>query len=189
MPFVRKPEEIQKVREVLGIEGAHIKILAKIENHEGLENFEQILQISDGVIVMRKQLSLELHVEKVFLAQKWMTWRANLASKTVVIASNILDSMRSSLRLKESEAFDIAQAVIDGVDCIQLTEETSIGQYPEKCVHQLSKICFEAETSIDFPKTFEDIKVASPSTYGTAESVAASVVQTCIDLDIGLIIV
>ena len=93
VPFVRKAEEIQKIREILGIEGAHIKIFAKIENHDGLENFDSILQNSDGVIIMRKILGLELPPEKVFLAQKWMTWRANLASKTVVVASNILDSM------------------------------------------------------------------------------------------------
>ena len=118
VPFVRKAEEIQKIREILGIEGAHIKIFAKIENHEGLENFDSILQISDGVIIMRKILGLELPAEKVFLAQKWMTWRANLASKTVIVASNILDTMETSLRIKESECIDVASLIIDGCDCI-----------------------------------------------------------------------
>lgn len=83
---------------------------------------------------MRKVLGMELPAEKVFLAQKWMTWRANLASKTVIVATNILDSMVKDLRIKESECFDIAALIVDGADCIQLTNETSTGMYPEKSV-------------------------------------------------------
>jgi pyruvate kinase len=118
VPFVRKAEEIQKIREVLGVEGQHIKILAKIENLEGLENFESILQISDGIIIMRKILGLEIPVEKVFLAQKWMLCRANLAAKMAIVASNILDSIEKRERIKESEVSDIASLIIDGADCL-----------------------------------------------------------------------
>jgi pyruvate kinase len=187
VPFVRKAEEIQKIREILGIEGAHIKILAKIENHEGLENFDSILQISDGVIIMRKILGLELPAEKVFLAQKWMIWRANLASKTVIVASNILDTLETAIRIKECN--DIASLVIDGADCIQLTNETAVGLYPIESLKQLCRICFEAEYTLDYPEMFNEIKLSSPSTYGTADACAASVVQTSIDMNIGLIIV
>ena len=83
---------------------------------------------------MRKIQGLELPAEKVFLAQKWMTWRANLASKIVIIASNILDTIETSLRIKESECIDVASLIIDGCDCIQLTNETATGMYPEKAV-------------------------------------------------------
>lgn len=76
IPCVKKPEEIQNVREKLGIEGAHIKLIARIENNEGLENFDAILQECDGINICRKTLGIDLPAEKVFVAQKWMTWRA-----------------------------------------------------------------------------------------------------------------
>ena len=138
---------------------------------------------------MRKILGLELPAEKVFLAQKWMMWRANLASKTVIVASNILDTMEYNIRIKESECMDIANLVIDGADCIQLTNETATGIYPVDAVKQLARICFEAEYTLDYPEMFNEIKQSSPSTYGTADACAASVVQTVIDMDIGLIVV
>jgi pyruvate kinase len=118
-----------------------------------------------------------------------MTWRANLCSKTVIVASNILDTMEKNLRIKESECIDAAGLIIDGADCLQLTNETSIGKFPEKAVLQLAKICCEAEYTLDYPAIFNEIKMSSPSSYGTAEACAASVVQTCIDMKIGLIIV
>jgi pyruvate kinase len=118
IPCVRKPEEIQNIKEKLGIQGSHIKILARIENHEGIENYDQILQEADGVIICRKMIGIELPSEKVFIAQKWMTWRANLASKSVIVATSILDTMVNLARCKESEVQDIGNAVIDGVDAI-----------------------------------------------------------------------
>lgn len=118
-----------------------------------------------------------------------MTWRANLASKTVIIATNILDTMETNLRIKEAECIDVASLIIDGCDCIQLTNETATGMYPEKAVEQLAKICVEAEYTLDYNEIFSEIKLSSPSSYGTAEACAASVVQTCIDMKIGLIIV
>ena len=118
IPCVRKPEEIQNIREKLGIQGSHIKLIAKIENHEGIENYDQILHEADGVIICRKNIGVELPYEKVFIAQKWMTWRANLASKSVIIATSVLESMVNNMRCKESEVQDIGNAVLDGVDAI-----------------------------------------------------------------------
>ena len=134
MPCVRKPEEVQNVKEKLGMEGAHIRIFSKIENHEGVENFESILAESDGIIINRKTLGIELPSEKVFIAQKWMTWRANLASKTVIVSSQILESMVKNIRPKEAEVQDIANIVADGGDVIQLSQETSNGINIEKSI-------------------------------------------------------
>jgi pyruvate kinase len=131
---VRKPEEVQNVKEKLGMEGAHIRIFSKIENHEGVENFESILAESDGIIINRKTLGIELPSEKVFIAQKWMTWRANLASKTVIVSSQILESMVKNIRPKEAEVQDIANIVADGGDVIQLSQETSNGINIEKSI-------------------------------------------------------
>ena len=131
---MRKPEEVQNVKEKLGMEGAHIRIFSKIENHEGVENFESILAESDGIIINRKTLGIELPSEKVFIAQKWMTWRANLASKTVIVSSQILESMVKNIRPKEAEVQDIANIVADGGDVIQLSQETSNGINIEKSI-------------------------------------------------------
>ena len=116
------------------MEGAHIRIFSKIENHEGVENFESILAESDGIIINRKTLGIELPSEKVFIAQKWMTWRANLASKTVIVSSQILESMVKNIRPKEAEVQDIANIVADGGDVIQLSQETSNGINIEKSI-------------------------------------------------------
>ena len=118
IPSVKKPEEVQNVRAKLGIQGAHIKIISKIETSEGLENFDAILQESDGINIVRKTLGIDIPVEKVFIAQKWMTWRAQLASKTVIVSSQVLESMVSNIKATEAEVFDIANVVNDGIDCI-----------------------------------------------------------------------
>lgn len=150
--------------------------MAKIENHEGVENFEQILTESDGIIINRKTLGIELPPEKVFVAQKWMTWKANLASKTVIVSSQILESMTKGVRPKEDEVLDIANMVLDGTDAIQLGPETAYGNNIEKAIVQLSKSAVEQEMMLDHSKYFEDIKMNSVISSGTAESGACAAV-------------
>lgn len=150
--------------------------MAKIENHEGVENFEQILTESDGIIINRKTLGIELPPEKVFVAQKWMTWKANLASKTVIVSSQILESMTKGVRPKEDEVLDIANMVVDGTDAIQLGPETAYGNNIEKAIVQLSKSAVEQEMMLDHSKYFEDIKMNSVISSGTAESGACAAV-------------
>ena len=150
--------------------------MAKIENHEGVENFEQILAESDGIIINRKTLGIELPPEKVFVAQKWMTWKANLASKTVIVSSQILESMTKGVRPKEAEVLDIANMVVDGTDAIQLGPETANGNNIEKAIVQLSKSAVEQEMMLDHSKYFEDIKMNSVISSGTAESGACAAV-------------
>ena len=187
--FVRKGEDIETIRDVLGPRGAHIKIIAKIENQEGLNNYDEILAATDGIMVARGDLGMEIPPEKVFIAQKWMIEKANIAAKPVVTATQMLESMISAPRPTRAEASDVANAVLDGTDCVMLSGETANGDYPINAVTLMSKCCAESERCIDYKRSYNDIKMYTPPPVSTAEALAASAVSTALDLEIDLIVV
>jgi len=125
--FVRKADDIEQVKGMVTAAAGHSKVYARIENHEGLNNFEEILHEADGVIIARGPLSMELSAEKVFIAQNWMIEKANQVAKPVIIQSHILDSMCRMPKPARGEAADVCQAVINGVDAIMLYNETAEG--------------------------------------------------------------
>ena len=186
---VRKAMDIEFVRNMLGPKTLGTKIIAKIENHEGLSNFDEILAEADGIMICRSDLSLEIPAEKVYIAQKWMIEKANLAAKPVMIASQMFESMIKSARPTRQEASDISNAVLDGVDACILHSETVIGDYPINAVSMLGKCCVEAEKTIDYRKAYNNLKIYSPAPFGTAESVSCAAVAAVLDLQVDLIIV
>jgi len=187
--FVRKAEDIETIRDVLGPRGAHIKIISKIENQEGLNNYDEILEATDGIMVARGDLGMEIPPEKVFIAQKWMIEKANLAAKPVVTATQMLESMISAPRPTRAEASDVANAVLDGTDCVMLSGESANGAYPLQAVGIMARICCEAERTIDYKRLFADMRSFSPPPVATAEAVAAAAVGTVHDCQIDLVIV
>lgn len=188
--FVRKASDVEYIRELLGPKGDYIKIISKIENHEGLHNYDEILKESDGIMVARGDLGMEIPPEKVFIAQKWMIEKANISAKPVITATQMLESMIKAPRPTRAEASDVANAVLDGTDCVMLSGESANGDYPIQAVTIMAKICVEAEKTLNYRRLYNDIKMYTAGPVGTTEAIASAVCSAVLDQkDIALIIV
>lgn len=179
--FVRKASDVEYIRDVLGPKGTHIKIISKIENGEGLENYDEILAASDGIMVARGDLGMEIPPEKVFIAQKWMIEKANIEAKPIVTATQMLESMIKAPRPTRAEASDVANAVLDGTDAVMLSGECANGDYPTQAVAIMAAICVEAENTLNYKKVFDEIKTSTVAPITTAEAVASAVCSSVLD--------
>ncbi len=156
--FIRSAEDVKKIRKLLGSKAKEIKIISKIENEQGLINFEEILQESDGIMVARGDLGMDIPSEKIFIAQKYMIDMANIAGKPVITATQLMESMTKNPRPTRAESTDVANAVLDGSDCVMLSGETANGLYPSKTIEIMNKICVEAENMINYKNIRSSLK-------------------------------
>jgi len=187
--FVRKADDLHYIRQVLGKPGEAIKIISKVENQEGISNFDAILAATDGVMVARGDLGMEIPTEKIFLAQKMMIQKCNVAGKPVITATQMLESMGKNPRPTRAEATDVANAVLDGTDCVMLSGETAAGNYPIQAVQVMAKICREAEASLDYYSLFKTIIKQASLPMSPLESLASSAVRTAHKVHASLIVV
>ena len=175
--FVRKGSDLDNIRTVLGDAAKSISIISKVENQEGLDNFADIVDKSDGIMVARGDLGMEIPMHQIFLAQKRMIKRCNEQGKPVVTATQMLESMTGAPRPTRAEATDVANAILDGTDCVMLSGETAAGAYPVEAVKVMSKICGESEAHIDSESLFRRILDRQEIPMPTLESLASTSVR------------
>ena len=155
--FIRKPEDVLNIRKVLEENnGGYIKIISKIENREGIDNFDEILEVSDGIMVARGDLGVEIPMEEVPIRQKEFIRKCGCAGKIVVTATQMLESMVKNPRPTRAEVSDVANAIYDQTSAIMLSAESAAGNYPIECVQTMDRIARAIEGSIKYWKRFRN---------------------------------
>lgn len=185
--FVRDAEDVLTVRRVIRDAGGDAQVIAKIENHEGVANLEEILEVADGVMVARGDMGVDFPVEEVPLIQKRIIERCHRAGRTVVTATQMLESMIRSPRPTRAEASDVANAILDGTDAVMLSAETASGDYPVEAVRTMARIAERTDDAVarrevtprPVPEPLHTVTDSiSHATCTTAENLGAAAVIT-----------
>ncbi|MCJ1328963.1 Pyruvate kinase [Thelotrema lepadinum] len=170
--FIRRASDVTAIREVLGDDGKHVQIISKIENQQGVDNFDDILQETDGVMVARGDLGIEIPAASVFMAQKLM-----------------IAKFTNNPRPTRAEVSDVGNAVLDGADCVMLSGETAKGSYPKEAVSMMHDTCLLAEKAIPYVSHFDELKSLVKRPSDTLESCAMAAVSASLELNAGAILV
>ena len=185
--FVRNADAIREIREILDEKGSAMQIIAKIENEEGIENIDSIIEGSDGIMVARGDMGVEIPAEKVPHIQKMIIRKCNLACKVVITATQMLDSMIRNPRPTRAEVSDVANAVYEGTDAVMLSGETAMGSYPIEAVRMMSQIAEESEKYLDY-MFYQRRKVSAENLRNISNTVCYSSVATASDLEAPVIV-
>ncbi|MDO5028246.1 MAG: pyruvate kinase [Bacillota bacterium] len=185
--FVRKKEDVFEIRRILeDNHGEFIQIIPKIENQEGIDNIEEILSASDGLMVARGDLGVEVPSQEIPLVQKMLIKKCYIAGKPVITATQMLDSMIRNPRPTRAEVTDVANAIIDGTSAIMLSGETAAGKYPEEAVKMMTSIAQRIEESLDYDKMLDESVSLLENT--TTNSISKSACVVARDLEAAAIV-
>lgn len=185
--FVRRSSDVMEIRELLeNNNGSHIQIIPKIENQEGVDNIDEILMVSDGLMVARGDLGVEIPAEVVPLVQKSLIDKCNSAGKPVITATQMLDSMQRNPRPTRAEASDVANAIFDGTDAIMLSGETAAGLYPVESVETMHRIAMTTEGALNYKQIVSTRRKEKESNM--TEAIGQAVAYTALNLKVKAII-
>lgn len=180
--FTRNAGDIREIKKILADNNCtSIKIIAKIENAEGIQNLDEILEIADGVMVARGDMGVEIPLEEVPILQKLMIKKAYACGKHVITATQMLDSMMKNPRPTRAETTDVANAIFDGTSAIMLSGETAAGTYPIESVNTMTKIAKRTEKEVDYAKKFSD-RVDYDSDKDITNAIGRATCTTAYDL-------
>lgn len=184
--FVRSREPVEQIRSLCESEGKQVFLIAKIENQEAIENIDEIIDVSDGIMIARGDLGVEIPAEEVPYLQKMIIEKCNFKMKPVITATQMLDSMMRNPRPTRAEAADVANAIYDGTDAVMLSGESAAGKYPVEAVSMMAKIAEETEEHLNEHnlKRLRDIK----SRVTISSTIAHMSVQAAEELDAGCIV-
>ncbi|ODV79771.1 pyruvate kinase [Suhomyces tanzawaensis NRRL Y-17324] len=187
--FIRSGDDIKEIRKVLGEDGKDIQIIAKVENQQGVNNFDDILAETDGVMVARGDLGIEIPAPQVFVVQKQMIAKCNLAAKPVICATQMLESMTYNPRPTRAEVSDVGNAILDGADCVMLSGETAKGNYPIESVSMMHNTAIIAEKAIAYQQLHNEIRSLAKRPTPTTETCAVAAVSGAYEQDAKAIVV
>lgn len=157
LSFVRNPQDVLEIKELISSAGKNVPVIAKIEKHEAIEQMEAVLSICDGVMVARGDLGVELPAEDVPILQKRLIATANRRGIPVITATQMLDSMLNNPRPTRAEISDVANAILDGTDAVMLSNETAVGNYPVQAVETMARIATRIEQEMPLKSNMEDL--------------------------------
>jgi pyruvate kinase len=172
LSFVRNPQDVLEIKELIATAGKRVPVIVKIEKHEAIEQMDAILSLSDGVMVARGDLGVELPPEEVPILQKRLINTANRLGIPVITATQMLDSMANNPRPTRAEVSDIANAILDGTDAVMLSNETAVGKYPVEAVATMARVALRTEQE-HFSRDNDDM-VGSPRSIPNAISQAVA---------------
>ncbi|MFC3040095.1 pyruvate kinase [Virgibacillus xinjiangensis] len=185
--FVRRPSDIMEIQALLEeYDATHINIIPKIENQEGVDNIDSILEVSNGLMVARGDLGVEIPAEDVPLVQKQLIKKCNTAGKPVITATQMLDSMQRNPRPTRAEASDVANAIFDGTDAIMLSGETAAGDYPVESIKTMSNIAIKTESALDHKTLLQERSKSVGMTI--TDAISQSVTHTAMNLSVSAIL-
>jgi len=184
--FVRRPEHVEAVRDVIREAGGTQLVIAKIESREGVRNLDAILEVADGIMVARGDMGVELPSEEVPLVQKELIAKCNRVGKPVITATQMLDSMARNPRPTRAEVTDVANAIFDGTDAVMLSAETAVGHYPVETVQMMDRIARRSEEALDYGVWLD--RQRHMSRRSVADAIARATCETAADLGVKAIL-